>query len=251
EINSIYKVGENIVWVGGYAPFYWDGSVWSRPNSSSWPVFDSYGHCNAIWASGPDDVFFVSDGGQINHWNGSNFERMETPTTSRLADIWGTGSDNVWAVGFDVSDGSTTLIHYNGSNWSLKYEGDEDDWYARDENRLSGVIKSVFTHSGDLIYVLSNPNGVYTTLPNNSPGATLQTIDQSWQGMRKIRGIHGNDLFICGNHSGIAHFNGATVYRYPFRGEIDFYAIGVTNNLVVAVGPDLDNRGIAAVIGKR
>ncbi len=247
-LRSVYAINSNDIWVGG--PFHYDGETWQfYRGEDGWPYFDGY--INAIWASGPDDVFFISDGGQINHWNGAGFERMDTPTTTRLSDIWGTDPNNVWAVGYDVTDATTTLIHYNGIEWLLKYAGDRSDWYARDTTRLSGVIKSIFTHCSDSVFVLSNPNGIYSTSNDSSPLATLQSIDLSWQGMRDMHGLHGNDLFICGNHSGLAHYNGKSVFKYPINGEIDFYSIDVRYNLVSVIGPDLDEGNIIVLLGNR
>ncbi|MBN4081063.1 hypothetical protein JYT44_01730, partial [Caldithrix abyssi] len=209
------------------------------------------GQINAIWASGPDEVFFVSNGGQINHWDGSRFSRMETPTEVRLTDIWGTGPDNVWVVGFDRSTAETVLLHYDGTAWSNLYEGDISDWFARKEDELSGVIKSVYTHDPDSIKVLSNPNGIYTTTSTLAPAAQLRPLNYDWRGLTKLRGNHGNDLFVCGNHSGIVHYNGRTQYKYNLPGDIDLMDIDVKGNHVVAIGYDYERGAAVAFRGIR
>jgi hypothetical protein len=45
---------------------------------------------NAIWASSPEDVWFVGDKGSIVHYDGSGFQRRESGTETDLTDIKGT-----------------------------------------------------------------------------------------------------------------------------------------------------------------
>lgn len=249
--EAIFALSINEVWVGNYEiPMYWNGNDWQlRATDYGWELFGA--QINAIWASSSDDVFFISNGGQINHWNGSGFSRMETPTETRLTDIWGTGHDNVWVVGFDTQTAKTALLHYDGTAWVNLYEGDIYDWFGRKEDALSGVIKSVYTHDPNSIKVLSNPNGIYTTTSTLAPAAQLRPLDFDWQGLRKLRGNHSNDLFVCGNHSGIVHYNGSTQYKYVLPGDFDFKAIDVQGDLVVTVGYDYELGAAIACIGKR
>ena len=43
----------------------------------------------------------------------AGLEYEPSPTTKDLSEVWGSASDNIYAVGE-----SGTIIHYDGSNWS-------------------------------------------------------------------------------------------------------------------------------------
>lgn len=69
---------------------HWNGLNWdSKAVGFGWEYIGN--SINTIWGSEPDDVFFISNNGLINHWDGSGFTRMATPTEVHLTDIHGTG----------------------------------------------------------------------------------------------------------------------------------------------------------------
>lgn len=67
----------------------------------------------SVWGSAPDDVFAVGHGGRIVHFDGAEWVEMTSGTTNRLWDVHGTGPDDVWAVGK-----GPTILHYDGIAWS-------------------------------------------------------------------------------------------------------------------------------------
>jgi hypothetical protein len=66
-----------------------------------------------IWGSGPDDVWAVGVGGTLVHRHANVWATVNSPTTKDLNAVWGCSSSNVWAVG-----AQGTLLHYDGSQWS-------------------------------------------------------------------------------------------------------------------------------------
>ncbi len=67
----------------------------------------------AIWGSGPDDVWAVGWFGTIMHWDGTTWTRFESGTQWPLFGIWGSGPNDVWAVGR-----YGTVLHWDGASWS-------------------------------------------------------------------------------------------------------------------------------------
>ena len=61
---------------------------------------------SGIWGSGPNDIWAV---GGVVHWNGSAWAAVSSGTTRGMSGIWGSGPDDLWAVG----DGGTILRHRN------------------------------------------------------------------------------------------------------------------------------------------
>ncbi len=151
--NDGWAVGEGSVgylYGSGDRPIQrWNGNSWSfenvgliagQPGSSS-------GQCGttallkAIWGSGPNDVWTVgynwvcsygtgrygpgaykhSASAVIMHWNGSAWSYVASPysglTDTSLTDVWGSGPNDVWAVGWGSAGG--VILHWNGSSWSL------------------------------------------------------------------------------------------------------------------------------------
>lgn len=235
KISSIFALNENDIWVGG--PAHYDGINWQfYREEDGWPLFGS--SINTIWGSGPDDIFFGSSDGQINHWDGSGFERMDTPTEVHITDIHGTGPNDVWAVGYDLSIAKSTVIHYDETEWSLLYEtGITTGWISVDSS-LSGNIKQVQTYSSNKneAWVLANNFGIYHTTVDEAPNANLIKIEYNGKPFSKLRGKHPNDLFIAAHHSGMYHWNGVDIYEYLFPGDIYINAMDMNKNQVIVIG---------------
>jgi hypothetical protein len=65
---------------------------------------------NAVWGSGPNDVWAVGDGGTIVHYDRTVWRRVASGTEAHLLGVSGTSERDVWFVGEDG-----TAIHYDGS----------------------------------------------------------------------------------------------------------------------------------------
>jgi hypothetical protein len=61
----------------------------------------------SVWGSGPRDVFASGDFGEVIHYNGREWERLESGVSVHLRSIMGLSGFDVYAVG---SNG--TIIHY-------------------------------------------------------------------------------------------------------------------------------------------
>ena len=75
------------------------------------------GSLHGVWGSGPNDVWAVGDAG-ILHWDGSAWTAVSSGTTAYLEGVWGSGANDVWAVG-DVG----TILHWDGSAWTSASSG--------------------------------------------------------------------------------------------------------------------------------
>ncbi|MCB9617601.1 MAG: hypothetical protein H6722_34640 [Sandaracinus sp.] len=74
---------------------------------------------NWVTGFGPDDVIFVGDAGTIIRGDGETWTRQESPTDQDLWGVWGSGPDDVWAVGgIPFLGGRPTIVHWDGEAWS-------------------------------------------------------------------------------------------------------------------------------------
>jgi hypothetical protein len=70
----------------------------------------------AVWGSGSDDVWAVGNTGTLYRWNGkASSEVSPKPTTQHLRSVAGSGPDDIWAVGY-----GDTILHYDGQRWTPK-----------------------------------------------------------------------------------------------------------------------------------
>jgi hypothetical protein len=146
-LMRVWGSGPDDVWSVGFDPFHlrwpapivhWSGTEWTL---SRFPdmVLES------VWGSGPDDVWAVGARGPrraILHYDGTAWSlaqggALDVPDASienandSLDDIWGTGPNDVWAVGStctncdaaeDVASVCTdVLLHYDGTAWSQSF----------------------------------------------------------------------------------------------------------------------------------
>jgi hypothetical protein len=112
---------------------HWDGTAWSIKFLGS-GTFKPL----ATWGSGPKDVWTVGAVGTTDHfqtgtgyvtgpatnmmhWDGEVWSVATSGTTATLSAIWGSGSNDVWAVG-----DAGTILHWNGQAWSPVASGTTD-----------------------------------------------------------------------------------------------------------------------------
>ena len=142
QFNSVAAVAPNYVWaVGAYlllnqqtVPLVerWDGSQWSAispaPVSATFGIFNSVAALseNEAWAVG----YYADERGTYRtlaqRWNGQEWQLVPTPnagnTLNMLTGVAMRAPDDVWAVGYRVSESNTyqpLTMHWNGTGWSL------------------------------------------------------------------------------------------------------------------------------------
>ena len=146
-----------------------------------------------VWGSSSNDVFFVGDSGHIFHYDGSNCYTMlegQSAEIAMLYDVWGTGVNNVFAVGGNFGE----ILHFNGIEWSLMRKTKEPQ-----------TLYGVWGYS---------PNDVFAVGQN---GIILRFDGQEWSEMESpedywpLWGIWGNspeDIFAVGHAGTVLHFDG-------------------------------------------
>ena len=135
-----------------YDIWHYDGEQWASLDCDvcSAPAMD-------IWGSSPEDVFAVEGAwfygwaGRILHYDGTEWEEMDIPTTADLYGIWGFGPDDVYAVGW-----WGTILHYDGEQWTQMDSGTDihlwDVWGASPDSVWAVGCKYVYTEAVILHY---------------------------------------------------------------------------------------------------
>jgi hypothetical protein len=126
-------------WAAGDVLMHWDGSIWStvsETNSGGLPW-------QAIWTSGPDDVWAASYY-ELDHWDGSTWTALDGGENT-LDALGGTGPNDVWVGGYkpgSIIGGCRRILHFDGTDWTTTFDG-----CTRDD------------HDGEVLAIAAPPSG--------------------------------------------------------------------------------------------
>ncbi len=228
--NNIYAVGD----VGTI--LHYDGSSWQPLANLPGKNF-----LLDIWGAGPNAIFAVGENA-LWHYDGASWQAMAPPSGLGLflmRGVWGSASNNVYAVGYSYATYTAMVLHYNGMAWSkmnipLLFDDLHAIW-GSDPNHIfavgeEGVILYYNGHSWQEIdasteaYLYdvwgSGPNDVYAAgyLYSDYKGVVLHYDGSSWKQVfaipgEKIYAIWGagaNDIYIVDTFRTVYHFDGHT-----------------------------------------
>jgi len=176
-----WAVADDDVWaVGGDALnpdadpviVHFDGTAWS---DHALPELDR--DANAmfkVWAAAADDVWVVGDSGVILHFDGQAWAQTPSGTGADLISLWGTGPDNVVAVG---GRSIGTIARWNGTAWSVEEVG-----------RIPGINGVWMDERGDA--ALAGNDGAAALL--YAPAFETE-LEESGAGIMVLHGIYGFD----------------------------------------------------------
>jgi len=197
---------------------------------------------NKIWGTSSNDIYIVGNGGNIAHWDGSSWKKIESGTNLDIFDIWGSKESqkqseviciashlttNLGKKVVKINGGSVEDITTKGLPWSLS-----GLWF---------IPKKRYYIAGDGLYYCKNLED----------GWTRVTSLPSYY-MTSIRGSNINDIFIVGAYGLLLHYNGFTWKSFQntsyFNGA--FGQIAIKDNRFIAVGSTVNGKA-KILLGKR
>ena len=196
EFEGVWGAAEDSVYVAGsYATMLGDGG---RPrlayyNGSEWNEFHMPRHNEPwtrladVWGTGDDNVFVV--GTYIAHFNGSTWTEMASPTTHFLEGSWGTAGNDVFAVG-----AGGTIVHFDGNEWT--------EMDSPTEERLH----SVWGSASDDVFAVGEEG---TIMHYDGSGWSLMASPTERQ-LNDVWGSAGDDVFTVGRQGAILHYDGSS-----------------------------------------
>ena len=168
----------------------------------------------AVWGSGPNDVWIGGTRGTLLHWDGSAWTNVPSGTTNTLRAIWGSGPSDVWAVG-----DSGTALHWDGAAWSAAAVPTVAG--ADGPSDLSSVWVDGPTDAWAVGIASQYPYGVPALLhwdgqswTNQAPPAGLAALSEA--SLKSIWGSGPNDVWVVATFSGgndsddIFHYDGTS-----------------------------------------
>jgi len=207
SVSSIWGTSPTDIWLSGRPTpfertdavnmFHWDGAGYHEyrvDNLSAQRVFGL--DASHVWGVG---------GGAIAAWvpAESRFKQLSssTQTTPGLSgdyvDLWGTGPDNLWAVG-DNGLSTARLIHWDGGAWGAS---------DAPELNTSVALHAIWGSSADDIWAVGD--GVF----HKGATATWTKVDVGAPANQILEGVCGtssDDVWVVGDRSTVRHKQGST-----------------------------------------
>lgn len=170
----------------------------------------------AVWGSGSNDVFAVGSYGTILHYDGIEWQVMDSGTTQNLNGVWGSNGDNVFAVG---SGG--TILHYDGAVWGPMSSGTTRD--------LNGVWGS----SASNVFAV----GSYGTIRRYDGSSWRSISSGTTNTLNGIWGSAANDIFVVGDKGTIRRYDGSVWKAMSSNTSLNLLAVwGNSSNSVFVTG---------------
>jgi hypothetical protein len=228
-IRAIYAFNKNDIWFGIASLIRWNGIEYKSIDTS--PFFPAL--INKMWGSSSEDFYIVGNNGNIAHWDGVRWTRIESGTDLRINDIWGdynekTGKTEILAIAaeLDVNRGSKVL-RIEGNSVTEEYN-----------NGLSWDVGGIWFKSGRRYYIAGA--GIHqkhylsdSVWKRYSPGVVTNYVGYG------IKGSDINNVFAVGSFLEIVHYNGFSWHNYLneiFSTVGALSRIAIVENLIVAVG---------------
>lgn len=200
HLNAVWGSGPEDVYAVGNEGIirHYDGRAWSGMRSGT------SDDLAAVWGSGPGDIWAAGQNGQLLHYDGKLWSSSAgdlqwgrgAPTLNQL---WGSGPADVWAVGelwssagnTSTGGGTGTLLHYDGSKWTLvpvkargsldgiTGTGPKDVWVVGGLRNVWDPKKYFYTEAVDPAPLLHFDGRSWSSLPS---GVTQEGLERIWVG---------------------------------------------------------------------
>lgn len=223
QLDIIWGSASNDIYAGGpWRILHYDGETWSEVLLPLNVV-----HFTEIWGTGRNDVWVFYGGDPyalpsrpngMMHFDGVDWENVESSTNMALLAAWGASPDTIIAVG-----AASKIVQYSGSKWSSVSGGRL--WYpvciwGFDENDIFiGDTKAIYRYSDGELVEFSTVSGL------------LRTSD--------LWGSSPSFLVSVGLGGRIFVYNGAEWTRASLTATSHFTSVsGVSEDVAWAVGQD-------------
>lgn len=226
--RSVFAFNENDVWIA------MDGDQIARmegENQISIQCLPVSFSIFKLWGSSNNNLYAVGYGGNILHYNGTSWYRIESHTTLNINDIWGDYNEktNEWEILAVASN-----KFFNEGSTVLKIEG----LTSKELNKagLPWSLSTIWLKSAKKNFI--GGDGLYMN----------KKINERWNKdtlfipiyKDRIRGINLNDIAVSGSNGLLSHFNGYS-WKHYINNELPYYSgrllsVDIKNNTTVAVG---------------
>jgi hypothetical protein len=246
-ISSILAFSSDDIWFE--AGIHWNGvSFETKPFN-----IEFQSHVNSMWGTSSTDFYIVGNNGNIAHYNGSRWTKIESPAGSGTSgtdldiyDIFGDynkkkGEYEILAVASKILQ-STDRDILRITNTGVE---------KLDETGINWSLHGIWFKSGKKYYAVGS--GIYRKKNISDPKWNNNWEEITQYYINSVRGEDVNDIFMCGAFGEVLHFNGKSWFSYLNHGLPYFNGsmvkLSYKENTVCMVGSD--GRFSIIYLGKR
>jgi hypothetical protein len=148
-----------------------------------------------VWGSSASNWWIVGPYGKLLHKTATTLDCVTAPSApSWLVDIWGSGANDVFAVGANGANTDPNLIHFDGGAWS--------DWSDR-VRPFVPVVSGVWGSGAGDVYATGGTKVLHYNGATWSDSGLVTTHT-----MVAIWGSSASDVFAAGSEGAMFHFDG-------------------------------------------
>jgi hypothetical protein len=229
-LEGVFAFSGNDIWFVGSLPIHGDGVNWMmydlrttvNPNIS----------LSRAWGLSSNDIYFVGRAGNIAHYDGTKWTKIESGTSLDFQDIYGDfnyskTNNEILAIASNLYSnmGRTVCKIETGKVVSLLSDG------------LSAYFSSIWFVSRRLYYIVGL--GIYKKGNLNEPlwnRFPLGVINNYYSYC--VKGNSFNNVIIVGSFGEVVHFNGVSWNKYnqTYNLGCEYNRVSIKNNSAVFVG---------------
>ncbi len=241
-ITSVWSFSENDIWFGiGYL-IHWNGLEFREVTIPNWNT-----RINGIWGRTSDDLYIVGGEGNIAHYNGSSWAKIESGTTLNINDIWGDYNEKTqeWEV--------LAVASNYGTGWEkeiLKIQSNSVEKLSYESYPEMEPLLTVWFKTNRQYYVAGA--GIYQKRTLTEVLWKNNNFDITEFATTSIKGANINDVFGVGAFGDFLHYNGLSWksdYQEPLLSSGSYGSVKIKDNLIIATGRKNDEAVI--LIGRR
>jgi hypothetical protein len=205
------------------------------------------GAINKIWGSNSNDLYAVGGAGNIVHFNGNSWTKIESGTDLALADITINNLGEIFVCGGNTSFGQGIILKSsNGNIFSTFVLGANIPATQLFNPNLYGSFSSIWFDQNSTLYsggniLFQNKFNCWSyvnSLPENFIGGNPGVYYRGY--ITKVRGNASNDMWIAGDRNTLRHFNGTSWQQvgmsYDPQIDLTWKGMQTKDDITVVVG---------------
>ncbi|MGB9730145.1 MAG: hypothetical protein ACPL1B_09820, partial [Thermoprotei archaeon] len=232
DLRAIYAFSENNIVVSSGGGMWWfNGNRWKSECSIN-PLLT--GVIEKLWGTSSSNLYAVGYNGNIAHWDGKRWSKIESGVDVNLIDIHGQTTDGkIFICGYNIVNiYKATLLEMKDKEVKVK-------WYKTNlfnyDPPYGGTVHNIYTF-GDYLFTVGSRGFFKENVRLGTYPKKVEDYALDW--VYAMRGNDINDIYTFSDQNEIYHFNGINLRKIYGNNLIlhAFYGGAVKGDVVVGVG---------------
>ncbi|MBV6511101.1 MAG: glucosyl transferase [Ignavibacteriales bacterium] len=214
-LKAIFAFSDsNIAITSGGSIGWFNGKI-NRADCGIRPLLS--GAINKMWGTSSSDLYVVGNGGNIAHYNGTSWQKIESGITNDITDIWG------------ISDGNDGFTKYFAAeNYLIKLDNFNN--LTSHSIEESGYIRSIWAKQDFRIYAAGDGMTIFNGyFWNRADNPELRFV-------YRIKGEDNNSIAGLSANRQVYYFNGISWVGVASEARNSFLKLDIRNHLIASVG---------------